>query len=331
MYVRTILAAAAALSFLPALALAHASLEQQQVEAGATTKITLRVPHGCDGEATNAVRIEIPDGFYNVKPMPKAGWEVSTETGAYETPYDNHGTMMSEGVLSVTWSGGDLPDAFYDEFTLRGSLGPQMSAGDVLFFPSVQTCANGTADWTDTSGSHDVPNPAPKITLVAAMNDHAHGHGGMAPASDDAVALGALRIVAPFARATLPNQPVAGGFMTITNTGDSADRLIAATSPAAARMEVHEMTMKGDVMEMRELEDGLMIPAGETVMLKPGGYHIMFMELAGPLAEGDMTEVTLTFEKAGEVTLVMPVVARGAGGMAHGGGHGMHGGGKGDN
>ncbi len=131
-----------------------------------------------------------------------------------------------------------------------------------------------------------------------------------------------LRIEDPFARATLPNQPVAGGFMVISNTGDTDDTLIAARSAAAARMEIHEMAMDGDVMRMRELSGGLVIPAGETVMLKPGGYHIMFMELSGPLVEGIETEVTLTFEKAGEVTLALPVVARGKGGM----GHGKHGG-----
>ena len=136
------------------------------------------------------------------------------------------------------------------------------------------------------------------------------------------ITLNNLRIEDPFARATLPNQPVAGGFMVISNTGDADDTLVAARSAAAARMEIHEMAMDGDVMRMRELSGGLVIPAGETVMLKPGGYHIMFMELSGPLVEGSETEVTLTFEKAGEVTLALPVVARGKGGM----GHGKHGG-----
>ncbi len=136
------------------------------------------------------------------------------------------------------------------------------------------------------------------------------------------ITLNNLRIEDPFARATLPNQPVAGGFMVISNTGDTDDTLVAARSAAAARMEIHEMAMDGDVMRMRELSGGLVIPAGETVMLKPGGYHIMFMELSGPLVEGSETEVTLTFEKAGEVTLALPVVARGKGGM----GHGKHGG-----
>ena len=311
MIAKTTLAAAAALLALPGLAGAHATIEQAEVPVGATTKITLRVPHGCDGQATHTVRIEIPEGFYAVKPMPKPGWTLTTEDGAYATPYDNHGTEMTDGVRAVTWSDGDLPDAHYDEFTLRGAVGPQLEPGGVLYFPAVQTCADGTADWTDVTGSHEVPNPAPSVTLVAGA----------------AVTLGDLRITTPFARATLPNQPVAGGFMTVANTGTEDDRLVAARSTVAGRMEVHEMRMDGDVMRMREIAGGLAIPAGETVALQPGGYHIMFMDLAGPLAEGDMAEVTLTFERAGEVTLTMPVVARdatpaGATAMDHGTGHG---------
>lgn len=310
---KTLLSAACGLSLLAGAAHAHATLEQKQAAIGDTTKITLRVPHGCDGQATHTVRIEIPDGVYAVKPMPKPGWDLSTETGTYDKPYMSHGTTTTEGVRAVTWSGGNLQDDWYDEFTLRGTVGPDAEPGTVLYFPAVQTCANGTADWTDTSGSHDVPNPAPKLTLVAGDGGHGHHHGDMA------VMAGPLEIKAPFAKATLPNQPVAGGFLTVTNTGDADDTLVAAKSPAAGRMEIHEMAMEDNVMKMRELAGGLVIPAGGTVMLKPGGYHIMFMDLAGPLVAGESVDVTLTFEKAGDVTITMPVVARdGAGhGMSH--------------
>ncbi|SNR78419.1 DUF1775 domain-containing protein [Puniceibacterium sediminis] len=322
-YLNTTLTVLLGLGCLAGAVQAHATLEQSEAAVGATTKITLRVPHGCKGEATNEVRIDIPEGFYAVKPMPKAGWALTTETGPYAVPYDNHGTEMTEGVRAVTWSGGALEDGWYDEFTLRGTVGPDAEAGSMLYFPSLQSCANGTADWTDTSGSRDVSNPAPDILLVAGMEDQ--GHGAMAMPLNSTVTLGDLELSGPFARATLPNQPVAGGFLTITNTGDSDDTLIAARSDAAARMEVHEMAMDGDVMRMRELEQGLPIPAGETVMLKPGGFHIMFMDLAGPLAEGDSTRVTLVFEKAGEVTLTMPVVARNRAGHGGRAGHGADG------
>lgn len=307
-YLTTKPIAALCLALLAGTAHAHATLEQKQAAVGATTKVTLRVPHGCAGEATHTVRIDIPDGFYAAKPMPKAGWDLTTETGAYATPYDNHGTEMTEGVRAVIWSGGDLPDGFYDEFTLRGTVGPDMTPGETIYFPALQTCASGTADWTDTSGSHDVPNPAPGLTLVAGSDGH--GHAAMAMPAEEPVTLGDLELSAYFVRATLPNQPVAGGFLTISNGGDSDDTLIAASSDAAARVEVHEMAMQGEVMKMRALENGLPIPAGETVTLEPGGYHIMFMDLTGPMAEGGKAQVTLTFEKAGEVTLTMPVLAR---------------------
>ncbi len=90
---------------------------------------------------------------------------------------------------------------------------------------------------------------------------------------------GALTIEAPWARATPGGAQVAGGFMKITNTGSEPDRLVGGTVPFAGRFEVHEMTMDGGVMKMRELSKGLEIKPGETVELKPGGYHVMFMDL----------------------------------------------------
>lgn len=148
------------------------------------------------------------------------------------------------------------------------------------------------------------------------------------PTDGETYTLGSLSVSTPFAFETMPNSPVAGGFMTITNAGSTDDRLIGAASDAAGRIEIHEMAMEGDVMKMRELEGGLPLPAGETVALQPGGYHVMFMDLAGPLTEGDMVTVTLTFESAGDVEVVMPVMARmnraGQGqGEGHGHGHGM--------
>ncbi len=119
--------------------------------------------------------------------------------------------------------------------------------------------------------------------------------------------VGPLEIHGAFARATLPNAPVSGGYLTIKNTGDEADRLIGGKAGFAAKVEVHEMMMKDDVMKMRKLEDGVEIPAGGEVMLKPGGYHIMFMKLSERLMAGEMRKVTLQFEKAGSVELDFPV------------------------
>ena len=155
-----------------------------------------------------------------------------------------------------------------------------------------------------------------------------HGHGDHAAAPDAALSLpdpdaswqlGALTLAAPYSRATLPNAPVAGGFLTIANGGEADDRLIAASSAIAGRMEIHEMVMDGDVMAMRALEEGLPIPAGQTVALQPGGYHLMFMDLTGPLVEGETVDVTLTFEDAGQITVPLSIQAFNAGAAGHGG------------
>lgn len=124
--------------------------------------------------------------------------------------------------------------------------------------------------------------------------------------------VGDLTLTAPFARATLPNQPVGGAYLIIFNGGTRDDVLVAVEAPLAARVEVHEMSMDGERMTMRPLPDGLVIPAGETIALKPGGAHLMLMELAKPLTTGDTLELTLTFEDAGTVILEVPILPPGA-------------------
>jgi periplasmic copper chaperone A len=105
---------------------------------------------------------------------------------------------------------------------------------------------------------------------------------------------------------------VAAGYMKITNTGKEADRLIGGTIDQAGRFEVHEMTMVDNVMRMRPLPNGLEIKPGETVELKPGGYHIMGLDLQGGYAEGQTVKGALKFEKAGTVDLEYRVSSVGA-------------------
>ena len=114
---------------------------------------------------------------------------------------------------------------------------------------------------------------------------------------------GSLEIVQPWIRATPPGAPAGGGYLTITNKGSEADRLVGGATAIAMKTEIHEMSMDGGVMKMRPLADGLEIAPGETVVLKPGGLHIMLMKLTGPIRRGDTVAITLTFEKAGEITL----------------------------
>ena len=130
--------------------------------------------------------------------------------------------------------------------------------------------------------------------------------------------LGSLEITMPWTRATAPTARTGGGFMTITNKGTTADRLVSARSTASDKVEIHEMQMDGSVMRMRELAKGLDIPPGATVMLKPGSYHIMFMELKAPLAKDAKVPVTLVFEKAGSIDVQLNVQAMGAMPQGHG-------------
>lgn len=131
------------------------------------------------------------------------------------------------------------------------------------------------------------------------------------------VTIGDLEISGAFSRATLPNAPVGAGYLTITNTGASDDRLVSATSPAAGMAQIHAMKMEGDVMKMTELPDGLAIPAGGSVTLAPGGFHIMFMDLKRAFTEGGTIPVTLTFENAGTVDIELAVGAINADAPAH--------------
>lgn len=134
--------------------------------------------------------------------------------------------------------------------------------------------------------------------------------------------IGSLEIGHPWSRATPAGAPVAGGFLTVTNEGKEADRLVAVTSDAADKVEIHEMTMVDGVMKMRPLDKGLEVPAGGKIELKPGSYHVMFIGLKKPFAKGDMVKGTLAFEKAGKVDVEFKVEEMGAKPAGHEG-HGM--------
>jgi copper(I)-binding protein len=136
--------------------------------------------------------------------------------------------------------------------------------------------------------------------------------------------VGNLQIGHPWARATPKGAAVGGGYLKITNNGATPDRLISGTTEVAGRFEVHEMSMDNGVMKMRPIKDGIEIKPGETVELKPGGYHVMMLDLKQPIKEGERVKGTLVFEKAGKVDIEYAVVPVGgspggkpSGGMQH--------------
>ena len=120
-------------------------------------------------------------------------------------------------------------------------------------------------------------------------------------------ALAQVKIEKAWARPTVPGQQGGGAFLSITSA--STDRLLSGSTPLAERFELHSMAMKGDVMEMRQV-DAIELPAGKPVELKPGGLHVMFIGLKQPLALGSKVPVTLRFEKAGEVKVEFDVMSR---------------------
>ena len=132
------------------------------------------------------------------------------------------------------------------------------------------------------------------------------------PAAAQSYKAGSLVIEAPWSRATPGGAQVAGGYLTVTNTGSAPDRLVGASLSIASRGEVHEMSRDGAVMRMRPVEGGLEIKPGTKIELKPGGYHVMFMDLKQPLKQGDRISGTLQFEKAGAVPVEFAVRAIGA-------------------
>jgi periplasmic copper chaperone A len=122
---------------------------------------------------------------------------------------------------------------------------------------------------------------------------------------------GDLQIAHPWTRATPKGASTAAGYLKITNNGKEADTLVAASSEAADKVEIHEMTMENDVMKMRQLKDGFEIKPGETVELKPGASHLMIVGVKTPFKEGTMIKGTLTFAKAGTVPVEFKVEAIG--------------------
>lgn len=154
---------------------AHITLEVGSAPAGSTYKAVLRVGHGCDGAATTAVRVQIPEGAIVAKPMPKPGWTLATVTGPYDKAYDYYGEPLTEGVKEIAWSGGSLPDDWYDEFVFRVVL-PAGAPGTTVFFPVVQECGDAAERWIEIPAEGQDPDelaePAPGVILTEAVAGH---------------------------------------------------------------------------------------------------------------------------------------------------------------
>lgn len=173
-------AAAGAVSACASTTFAHVVLADPAALGNTGYSAALRVGHGCNGSATNAIRVTVPAGFKGAKPLPKAGWVLSTTVGQLAAPYDDHGKQITEGLLAVTWTatpGNALPDAYFDEFVLRGNLPGEAGA---MWFKVLQTCENGSTDWAEIPASgtsaHALKSPAAMLEIIPSDPVGGHQH-----------------------------------------------------------------------------------------------------------------------------------------------------------
>ncbi len=156
----------------------HVVLEEPVALAGSSYKAALRVGHGCEGSPTTAITVQLPSGFLGAKPQPKPGWLLSVKRESLAQPYLSHGKQVTQDVTEITWTAATkdswLPDAFFDEFVLRGNLPAKAQA---MWFKVLQTCEKGRLDWNQIPSSgvstRGLKSPAALLELIA--SDHV-GH-----------------------------------------------------------------------------------------------------------------------------------------------------------
>ncbi|MCJ2132136.1 DUF1775 domain-containing protein [Methylobacterium sp. E-045] len=310
---RAELAAALVVIVSTSAAFSHATLQHREASPNASYRGVVQITHGCNGEPTNRVSVTIPEGVIGAKPMPKPGWTLTTEKGPYAKAYPYYHGDISEGVKTITWSGGPLPDDQVDEFTFLARISDAFEPGVTVYFPVEQDCTRGTYHWSEIPSpgqdAHALKSPAPAVAIVAAQT---RGPSRAASAPTGTIKAGDLAIDTPWMRATPGGATVAGGYVRISNTGQQADKLISASIPLAASGSIHSMTMDGGVMKMATVEGGLLLKPGETVELKPGGYHLMFEGLKASPKVGESISGNLVFERAGIVPVTFAVAPIGA-------------------
>ena len=157
---------------------AHVSPVEGEVPAGSYTAVQLRVPHGCDGESTEKVDVQIPESITSASPFWVSGWTAATEEAPLDPPVDDgEGGEITERTATVSWTaaeGNALPDHQVLDFGI--SFKAPDEVGEVLYFKTIQTCGDATAEWiTEWDGTGEEPEkPAPSVTVVEGSGD---GHG----------------------------------------------------------------------------------------------------------------------------------------------------------
>ena len=299
---------------------AHAVLTEQSALAGSYYKGAVRIGHGCEGSATTGVKLFIPAGFEGAKPQPKTGWTITMKKAKLAEPYQSHGKTVTEDVVELAWVASSkesaLPDGAFDEFAFMTKL-PE-KAGPA-WLRVLQTCEKGQNDWAEIPASgtstKGMKYPAALLTLKA------EGAAG-APTGNANVAISDAWV-----RPTVTGQKATGAFLKLVAKDNS--KLLSVSTPVAGVAEIHEMKMDGNVMKMAPISS-LDLPAGKVVELKPGGFHLMLMDLKSPLEKGAKVPLTLKFQDAKgvkfqvDLTLDAAMPSMPAGGASSAGGHQHH-------
>ncbi len=160
---------------------AHVVLEEPAALAGGSYRASFRIGHGCGSSPTTGIQVFIPAGVRGAKPMPKAGWTLTTRREPLAKPYDNHGKTVREDVVEISWTAQSpasaLPDDWYEEFVLRATLPAQAGA---LWFRVLQTCASGQLDWADVpaqgTSTRGMKTPAALLEVLPSGSGAAHVH-----------------------------------------------------------------------------------------------------------------------------------------------------------
>lgn len=250
-----------------AAASAHVTLPPGGATVGTDYEAAFRVGHACQGaKATTGLTVRLPKGFALADAQERKGWKLD---------------VQKAGDGEVRWTADSaqaaLPTGERAEFIVRGKL---PATPGPLWFKVLQTCDTGSVDWANVPASGTstagVDNPAARLDVLP-------------------VGVAAVDVKDAWVRAAVPGQSGTGAFMKLT--APAGARLVGASTPVAGVAEVHEMKMEGDTMRMREVK-GVALPARQTVELKPGGFHLMLMDLKQPITQGKTVPVTLQFEDA---------------------------------
>ncbi|MDP9901233.1 copper chaperone PCu(A)C [Variovorax ginsengisoli] len=264
-----------------AAASAHVTLPPGGATVGSDYEAAFRVGHACQGaKATTGITVRLPKGFSLADAQERKGWKLDVQKAG-----DGEVRWTAESAQAA------LPSSERAEFIVRGKL---TAAPGPLWFKVLQTCDTGSVDWANVPASGTstagVDNPAARLDVLP-------------------VGVAAVDVKDAWIRAAVPGQSGTGAFMKLT--APAGARLVGASTPVAGVAEVHEMKMEGDTMRMREVK-GVELPARQTVELKPGGFHLMLMDLKQPITSGKTVPVTLQFEdaKGARSSLVVPVEVR---------------------